>query len=379
VLPTTVPPTTVLPTTVVVGAGILGCLIARELAAGDPAAAVTLLDRDQAGAGATRRSAGLHLPRGATPRVRAMSAYSQAWYARLRQEQPGVPVYPLAATVIATPGPDGAPGGGYLDGSLAPGDAPPGLRVPAGCRAWRLAGAQYADVYQLTQVIAAGLRAPGPRSGPGPRRVRVAEGTAVTGLAADDAGVTVTTRTGERLRAGRVVLAPGPWLAGPAWRELLAPLGLRVKKVVALHLALPPEPDATAVVLDDEDAFLLPLAHRGHWLFSFTSRDWDVTPDALDGSLTPADAGAALDCLRRYSPALAAAAAAAGGRVFCDAYSPDHEPVVRALDPARRIIFAGAANGSGYRLAPAIAVRAAELAGFPPTGNEGVTGDHEYV
>jgi len=63
--------------------------------------------------------------------------------------------------------------------------------------------------------------------------------------------------------------------------------------------------------------------------------------------------------LERYLPELADAASS--GRVFCDAYSPTGEPCVRTLDQAGRIVFAGAANGSGYRLAPAIASEAADL------------------
>jgi glycine/D-amino acid oxidase-like deaminating enzyme len=71
-------------TTAVIGAGIVGCLIARELADRDQQASIVVLDRDAIGAGASRRSAGLFLPRGASARTRRMSAYSQAYYADLR-------------------------------------------------------------------------------------------------------------------------------------------------------------------------------------------------------------------------------------------------------------------------------------------------------
>jgi D-arginine dehydrogenase len=143
------------------------------------------------------------------------------------------------------------------------------------------------------------------------------------------------------------------------------------------------------VLFDDSDAFLLPLVHRGHWLFSYCCPEWDVDPDALAGGLFATDIRAARDCLRRYSPALASACRA--GRVFCDAYSPGQEPVVRALDEAGRLVFAGAANGSGYRLAPAIASEAADLL-RPLTGScggssrkagnarsQGATSDHQHV
>jgi glycine/D-amino acid oxidase-like deaminating enzyme len=377
------------PVVAVIGAGIVGCLAACEIAARDPAARVIVLDREAVGAGASRRSAGLHIPRGASPRTRRMSAYSHAYYADLRLRRPGLPIQPVGATVITSRAPGGRLGGGYLDvaapvpvpapvplpapvpaPALAGGPPPPGGWLPAGARAWRIAGCHYAEVSRLAQLIAADLRP----------RVRFLEGVAVTGLASAAGGVTVHLGTGERLAADRVVLAPGPWLSVPAWRHLLAPLRLRVKKVAALHIEQRPGPADEAAIFDDEDAFLLPLADRGHWLFSYTSRDWDVDPDALAGGLSAADLEAARDCLRRYSPALADACRS--GRVFCDAYSPGQEPLVGAVDGPGRIVFAGAASGSGYRLAPAIGAQAADLLHLPPGPtqlSEGVTGDHQYV
>jgi D-arginine dehydrogenase len=369
------------PATVIIGAGIVGCLIARELAARDPEALVTVLDRDTIGAGASRRSAGLHLPRGATARTRRMSAYSHAYYAELKLQRPSLPIYPLGATVITDRADVAGPGGGYLD-VAAPDPADtvpnPAVRVPDGATAWRIAGCHCTDVYALTQAIAAELRP----------RVRFAEGVAVTGLRDGAGAVTVSGGTGERLLADVVILAPGPWLAAPAWRQFVAPLGLRVKKVVALHIEQRPDPADEVVVFDLDDAFLLPLAHRGHWLFSYTCQEWDVDPDTLTAGLSAAEIGAARDCLHRYSPALASACRA--GRVFCDAYSPDSEPVVRALDGSGRIVFAGAANGSGYRLGPAIGSEVMDLlrlsagiSGQPtsrlaPPG-EGVTDDHQLI
>jgi glycine/D-amino acid oxidase-like deaminating enzyme len=365
------------PAVVIAGAGIIGCLIARELAALDPEISVTVLDRDAVGAGASRRSAGLHLPRGASPRTRRMSAFSHAYYAELRSRHPALPIYPVGATVIGPDGgsdhgPDGGPGPDYLSEAApvrAAGSGHPAVGVPDGCLAWRLSGCHHADVGQLARRLAAGLRP----------RVRFAEGVAVTRLTAGPGAVTVTTGTGERLVAGHVVLAPGPWLTAPAWRDLVAPLGLRVKKVIALHIGQRPEPEEPAVLFDDDDAFLLPVGHQGHWLFSYASPRWDVDPDAPARGLSLAEVSAGRDLLRRYSPSLAAACDS--GRVFCDAYSPDREPLVRPLDDAGRIIFAGAASGSGYRLAPAIAAEVASMVQprLGDTATEGVPGDHQYV
>lgn len=357
------------PAVVIAGAGIAGCLIARELAARDPDLSITVLDRDAVGAGASRRSAGLHLPRGSSPRIRRMSARSHAYYLELRSRHPDLPLYPVGATVV---GPGDGPGPDYLAEATPVPAAGLGLEavvVPDGHRAWRLSGCHYADVGQLARRLAAGLRP----------RVRFAEAVAVTGLSAGPGAVTVTTSTGERLVADYVVLAPGPWLAAPAWRDLVAPLGLRVKKVIALHLARRPDPGDPAVLFDADDAFLLPVGHLGHWLLSYASQEWDVDPDAPPAGLSPAEVGAARDLLGRHAPSLAGHCDS--GRVFCDAYSPDREPVIRPLDDAGRIIFAGAANGSGYRLAPAIAAEVVSLLQprLGDTVTEGVPSDHQYV
>ncbi len=80
----------------VVGAGIVGCLIARELARASPGAAITVVDRDLAGSGTSRRSAGLSLAKGATPRTRRMSAFSHRFYADLAAADPLLPFYPVA-------------------------------------------------------------------------------------------------------------------------------------------------------------------------------------------------------------------------------------------------------------------------------------------
>jgi glycine/D-amino acid oxidase-like deaminating enzyme len=355
------------PSVAIIGAGILGCLIARELADRHPEVSITVLDRDAIGSGASRRSAGLHVPRGATARTRRMSADSHAYYAGLKARRPGLPIYAVGVTMISDRG-SGGPGGDYLtqaSPSPAAGAADGAVVIPDGCQAWHITGCHYADVYQLGQALAADLRP----------RVRFLEGVAVTGLVSEAGSVTVHTGTGQRLVADSVILAPGPWLSAPAWAERVTTLGLRVKKIVAVHIEQRPNPADEAVILDPQDAFLLPLIHRGHWLFSYTSQDWDVDPDAPATGLSAADLGAARDCLRHYSPALAEACGA--GRVFCDAYSPDREPLVRALDEAGRIVFAGAANGSGYRLGPAIAAEAVDL--LEPRPTEGVTGDHQYV
>jgi D-arginine dehydrogenase len=341
-------------TVAVVGGGVIGSLTAREVIHRYPESTVLLLDRDAVGSGASRRSAGLHFPRGASERVRRMSEYSQEFYEKLRADRPAAPIHPVAMSVLSQ----------AADGELAQVYSAPvrravtpaaldvcgaEVRVPPGTAVWDVPGAHYTDVHRLVHMVIGGLRP----------RVQVREGVRVTAVEPGGAGVRLTLGTGERLTVDRVVLAPGPWLDTPAWAGLVAPTGARVKKVVALHIDRHTDETDRAVVFHDEDAFLLPLAYRGHWLFSYTCQDWDVDPDRLDGDLVAHDVAEARACLMRYAPGLAERCTS--GRVFCDAYSPSRQPLVRRLDPDGRVVFAGAANGSGYRLAPAIAAEAVQL------------------
>ncbi|MEY2230932.1 NAD(P)/FAD-dependent oxidoreductase [Streptomyces sp. BF23-30] len=336
----------------VVGGGIIGCTIARELVLQAPNASVLVLDQDAVGSGASRRSAGLHFPRGATERVRRMSGYSQAWYRALLDADPTLPIHPVPMLVVSDRASAGQVEAAYLDEAwMSRVDALPDWLPPLsdGTAAWKGEGCQYPDVGALARALARSLR-------PG---TSFRDGVCVTALDRAGNGYELALGTGERVTADAVVLAPGPWLTAPAWRERLAPLGARVKKVVALHIEQPPAAEDGVVVFHDEDAFLLPLHEQRRWLFSYTSQVWDVDPDRLTGSVCASDLAEAREVLLRRAPRLADSARS--GRVFCDAYSADREPLVRALDEEGRLVFAGAANGSGYRLAPAIAAEAAHL------------------
>ncbi|MFI1734557.1 NAD(P)/FAD-dependent oxidoreductase [Streptomyces acidicola] len=338
----------------VVGAGIVGCLTARAVLDRLPGVSVAVVERDAIAGGASRRSAGLHFPRGASAPVRRMAHFSERYYRALKQEDPRLPIYGLDTTVISATAGAHRLTEHYLPDRLRRTDRPPHgpagpIRLPEDTGAWEVTGGQHADVPALTQRLAAQLRP----------AVRFLEGTRVLTVDSGPDHVGLGLSSGATLTASKVLLAPGPWLEDPAWRPWTAGLGLRVKKVVALHVERRPRPSDGVIVFEDEDAFLLPVHHRGHWIFSYTSSQWDVAPDGADHHLTPAELAEARSVLDRFAPELVPLCTT--GRVFCDAYSPDRVPVVAPVDDFENVIFAGAANGSGYRLAPAIAADAAPL------------------
>lgn len=330
----------------IVGAGIIGTLAAREILTSRPDALVWLIDRDLAGLGASQRSAGVHFPIGRSERVRSMATFSQAYYARWAAAAPRLPIHQLDLYAVVSSEVGPAVRGTFLaadDVSIPPSECKGLLPWPEGFAFWHVPGCHYADVGTLVRMLARELRG----------RANLLEGVAVAAVAERPHGVDVTLGTGDVLQVEKVVLAPGPWVDSDGWCELTAPLGLRVKKIVAFHLDHPLPGGAAAVLFPEEDAFIVPMHDRGHWLFSYTCPEWDVAPDELHGGITDRNLSEAQAILRRYGAGLAPKICA--GRVFCDAYSPAREPVVGTVGATGNVIFAGGACGSGYRLAPGIA------------------------
>lgn len=333
----------------IIGAGVMGVLIATRLAAERPGTAVTLIDRGLVGLGTSAWSAGVSFPVGRTARVRAMAAESLAFYRALAERDPEAPIDEVRALAVCAE-PRATELHGIYAGGGAIGRCPDRLRTARDALvAWSVPDCHVADVAGLVACLIRRLRG----------RVEIVEGVAVTSLSAGPAGVSIMLATGECIDADSAVLAPGPWSNAPAWRELTAPLEIRVKKVVAFHLDAPVGPDDEAILFPDEDAFLAPTPRRGHWLYSYTCPEWDFDVDGISPGLSPANLAEGRALLAGYLPDTASRLR--GGRVFCDAYGPAREPIVARLDLAGTLIFAGAANGSGYRLAPAIAREAVEL------------------
>jgi glycine/D-amino acid oxidase-like deaminating enzyme len=342
----------------IVGGGIVGALAAYLAARRRPGWRVVMLERSLVGHGATAYSGGLDHAYGISPAQRVLAAESGAVYREMRAALPGLPIFDVpfyglvhgarAAEVASRFAHDRARRGEGEDlrrlratyPDLAPGADQVLL---AGCPA------AYGVPGGVAQALVMHLRA---RAG-----LECREGTAVRGVDAVDGGFSLALADGEALKAHRVLAATGPWmLEGPGSGPMRA-AGARIKKVVALHVRRAPAPDDAAVFFFDDDAFLLPLPHRGHWLFSFASPEWDVRPDASSLSIGAADRELALGILERYAPSLVPLCD--GGRVFCDAYTPERLPVAAAHVPG--YVSAGGCCGSGFRLAPAIAGRALEL------------------
>jgi glycine/D-amino acid oxidase-like deaminating enzyme len=338
---------------VVVGAGIVGALAAAQAVRRHPGWRILLVDRALIGGGATRYSAGLCIPFGRDEEHRRMERESDRFYRDLQAEIPGLPIRRLPCFVVASEGSLAEVRSRCTAGDLS--ETPvealapsfPGLTLAADERILGGLEGCYALPETVTSAIALGLAAAA--------GVAVWEGVEITRARPEGDGVELTTADGRAIAARRAILAPGPWAPRSPAGDLARGAGVRVKKVVALHLDLCPGPDDPVLYFFDADAFLLPVVERRHWLFSFTCQVWDYAPEGPH-RITEEDRGNGLAILARYCPAFAARCM--GGRVFCDAYGPEWVPVVTAAAVAPQIVLATGGSGAGYRLGPAIARQA---------------------
>ena len=337
----------------IVGGGVMGHVTALLAARNDPRLDITLVERDRPGSGASSRSAGLHFPIGRSPRVRALSRASQLFYEGEMRQRSALPIRPLTlrihcdagkadwlASIVTT-------GASLQRCERAPAVADPFARR---CERWTATGAHQALVGAYIRWIRHHL------SG----RVRFVEGTRVLDVDVSGRQAVARTADGQALRADHVVLSPGPFALAREFQPFVRSLSIRIKRVVAFHLDEPcPALEPGVDLFVEDDAFLMPRADGQGRVFSFTSEEWDVDPHVMAGGATKRDRDAAGAVLSRVAPGLSSRLC--GAQAFCDAYSANREPIVAPLvgaPGAARIVLAGAANGSGYRLAPAMATEA---------------------
>jgi glycine/D-amino acid oxidase-like deaminating enzyme len=327
---------------VVVGGGIVGLMTAALARKHHPDWTTVVLERDQVGHGATARSAGLSFPIARGPWQSALVRDSQRWYG----ERPDLPLRRLTLHWVVGAGrvdeflgrtvgcPPGPATGTELDALYR---AYPGLVVGEQDTVFTAREPCFAaQPAVIANLLADELRHTDPSA--------VQEGVALERAAPAGGVWHIVTGDGRRLAAKRLVLATGPWLAADP------ELPLRVKKVAALHLAHPSTADAPCVVFWDDGAFLLPLPAEGYTLLSYTSTVWDVAPEPHP-RLTVDDVRAGLAVLGRRCPPLTGRPV--GGRVFCDAYTPDRTPLLHRTDG---LVAVGGCSGSGFRLAPGLAM-----------------------
>ena len=341
---------------VVVGGGVLGLTTAVIAKLDNPEWAIKVVERDQVGRGATGYTAGLSFPVARDTWQASLVRDGEAGYRRLVAELPDLPVRDIEVlwAVDRNRLPEftsrlvGAPPRPASEAEIdALRDAYPDFKIRSDEEVMTTdERCFHVDGRGFAQRLARWLRAADPGS--------ILEGVEAARTRRQDDGWDVVLGDGGVLRAPRVVVAVGPWRSEGLEPGSAGVPPIRVKKVAALHLAHRPRPGAPALVLWDDDAFVLPLEEQGFSLFSYTNLTWDVDPDRRL-ALTADETADAIAVLEPRSRTLAASLA--GSRVFCDGYTEDRVPSLRYADG---LVAIGGCSGSGVRLAPGLAVAALE-------------------
>ncbi|QOZ24172.1 FAD-binding oxidoreductase [Bradyrhizobium sp. CCBAU 51753] len=338
----------------VIGAGVMGLSAAFIAASSWPRDRIVVFDRETVGAGASGFAPGIQINIGRNEKERSLlSRGSKIW-----QE-----IYPHGQW----------PSGRNCDvfwltrdpeeltrTSCGVGTAPstsfalrerllslPQFLIP-GDMVVALDRGSYCPVNSIVQDLAQRLKAVG---------TSIRERTSISRIRQRHSHISLQTSDDSELSARRAVLAIGPWLPeSPLRAHFAEEPRVRVKKVVALHLAARPTTNCPMVGLFDDYAFLIPMIEEGYWLFSFTSQEWDVRPDPGGLHISSDDLARATAILAKWfspdSPAVVSA------RVFCDCYSDDGVPFSRPAQDVAGLYVIGGGAGNGFRFGPACAEEA---------------------
>ena len=341
----------------IIGAGIIGVCTAWFARKHHPEWKIGLFDANEIGGGATQYSATLDIPFGHTPLRYKLSKRSRVLFEELKSELPLLPFkkLPFYGVLQKQNAEDILRHFSYGKPKFSP-ELIPELRTKFPeinfAKNSTIISGTYASQAINTKVP--WLIAKSFSSTPGSK---IFEHTKISSIDSCENLFSLNAGNGKSFHSKSIIQATGPWML-----ETLAPpfkTPVRIKKIVAFHLPRPPQKDASVFYFFDDDAFLMPRYEEGYWLFSYRCDEWDVLPEADSLSIKSNDIEKARDILKKYAPELASICET--GRVFCDAYTADSDPVIEKAAGSLPYVIVGAGNGSGFRLAPAMAEQALNL------------------
>ncbi len=343
----------------IIGGGIIGVLTAWYARQKYPDWDIVLFEQGTISSGATEYSASLDIPYGHTPLRYQLSTQSGELYQQLKTAFPELPVKELefygivqqqqAAKILQQITAENAGISTDCIPTLLANH--PSLILPPGTTVIAGASASQAILNEVATMVAARFEATAHSS--------IFRNTKIVAVKNTDEKFVLQTSDDNQFSASKIIQATGPWkdeISGPQFSLVE---NTRVKKIVAFHIYQQPKATDPLFYFFDDDAFLMPKYEAGYWLFSFKCDHWDVQPDSNTLSIDEADIQKAQSILTKYYPSFAPLCTT--GRVFCDLYSHDGDPVIEPASNFSNYIFAGAGAGSGYRLGPAIAWQAVEL------------------
>jgi glycine/D-amino acid oxidase-like deaminating enzyme len=339
----------------IVGGGIIGAMLAWRSLKRHPEWRTLWVDRSLLGHGASIYSGGLITPFGRTEPHRKFANISARLLVELTEDIGSLPVRELTGWLVAPPDKRTELLTWFVSGHLPSAVSSnilhsliPDLALPNGEIFMGPFPVRHGWPIDMIKRITSLCRANGSFS--------IWEGVELTDWRPSGNSISLSFLVGDAVETQHLVLASGPWQIR---NELDQPPGIRVKKVAALHVEIPPVDSAPVILFANHDAFLLPLPEERRWLFSFPSAVWDVEPDHSKLAIDFQDDEIAAGILARYAPAMAAQLR--GGRVFCDGYTENRVPLICPMGDHSKVIYAGGCSGSGFRFAPGIAEQALDM------------------
>lgn len=338
----------------IIGAGVMGLSAAFIAATNHPRDRIVIFERDIVGAGASQFAPGIQINICRNERERALiNPSSKFWQAIYPQGH--WPIgrdcdvfwltrHPKELARLSSVGGTIPSTSSALTERLS---SLPHFFVPSDT-AVELDRGSYSPVDRIVQDMVQRLKALG---------ISICERTSVERIRQGPGNILLLTSDAREHLARRALLAIGPWLPdSPLVAHLPDRPRVRVKKVVALHLAARPAPKCPMIGLFDDYAFLIPMIEEGYWLFSFTSQEWDVRADTDKLRVSSDELARANAILAKWFSCDVPAVASA--RVFCDCYSDDGVPFSRPAKTIAGLHVVGGGAGNGFRFGPACAEEA---------------------
>lgn len=346
----------------IVGCGIIGAWVAWLAKERWPQRHILLIDRSLAGHGTTLMSPGHLHPYGLNERQRQLSTRSLQFYDDFRHRFPGVPFTDLPLLGIASRESIGEVEKRYVR---------QGFNVLSGSAKNELCGKYKIQIndekcihdgiqssYSVPTKVVQALVEDFKRS----VNCEIWEGTEVMSIATESKAVSLDLADGRNCHASAVILAPGSFVTEDRFNEFMHSEQVWLKKIVAMHINCRPRKEDPIVYFHDDDCYLMPRPDLGHWIFSFPAPVHRVPCGATSLTIMERDRQVALALLGQHFPDLVEHCN--GGRVCCDGYTIDQVPIAQSKKAKPRVIMAAGGSGLGFRLAPAIADNALQLAEY---------------
>jgi len=344
----------------IIGGGIIGAWILYLAKKRFPNWNILLVEASLVGNGTSRYSASLDMPGGHTPLRQRLVKSSQEYWNTLLSKHTELPIRDINAFGVCKKT-EFLTIREHFSGTLLDDKRESHLKklngflpefdVTNNHSLFQIPFAKYATQNTIAESIISNFR--------WDEKCTIIEGIKITSVSKSENYLELTTKVGLLFRSKGVIEATGPWmLSGPVANQCSS-LGIRTKKIVALHIEEKPHPEATVIYDFDKEAFLMPRHEEGRWLFSFRLEVWDVALNPESLKINSSDLSAAKKILYALYPRFVELIS--GGRSFCDAYGLNNDPVIKPISGLENYVIAGGGSGSGFRLAPGIASEALSL------------------